>query len=275
VSATTCPRCHSINLASAVVCVNCGQRLGAVPTPGPPQPAAPPASSGPPQTAAETGIAAPPPQGVPGAGAPAPPLPPTPVTPVEGTWPDAVPPVRPRTRWFLPVLVIVALIVAGAVAIFLTRDASGGLPEEIDGLPRLHTAEAQALQDAVEGQEVEGLSISTAMYGDSVSPKLVVGVFAGLPPELRSAPMDGVFTVLATALTSQGGSLHPEEAVTATDGGTEYRCAPVDAPAGAGPPETGVLCMWRDDDIGIVLTFRTGDASAAVADARLAHDAVG
>jgi hypothetical protein len=172
--------------------------------------------------------------------------------------------------------VVLALVVTGAVAMALTGGSGGALPDAIDGVPRMHTPEAEAFERTLNGMTIADMSFSGAMYGDGVSPDLVVELISGVPDEARAAPMDTFFSGAATGIAStSGGTIRVEEAVEARDGDVEYRCAPLELPAGtAGLTGSGVLCMWRGRDIGILITLRTGDASAAVEDARLAYAAV-
>jgi hypothetical protein len=174
-------------------------------------------------------------------------------------------------------LVVVALVATSAVAFALTRGSGGELPDSIDGVPRMHTAEANAFEHVMDGMTMADMSLSGAMYGDGETPDLVLELISGVPAEARSVPMDVFFSQAGAGLAANsGGSVREAEAVEATDGGVEYRCAPLDLPPGApGEAGTGVLCMWKAQDIGIVVTFRTGDPSAAVEDARLAYAAVG
>ena len=249
-----CPLCKSANLASAVLCVTCGARLT-----GPPPAPAPPAAATPlPPTA--TG----------------PPVPAMPLGAAVQDWgePSAIP--TPRRR---SVLVSVLALIAGAViavGVVSTLHGDGSLPGEIDGLERLHTADASTFEDTMAAQKYGDIGMEGGMYGEGSRTVLVVGLVSNLSQAELQAPLEFVFDQGAQGFAgTSGGTIDSSGAMSVTVAGVQYRCASFELPgpvSGAGGH--GSLCMWEAEDLGFLITFRTSDPSAAFGDVRTVYDAI-
>lgn len=267
-----CPQCKGANLASAVLCVTCGARLAGppqVPAPGLPQgPLDPTPPSAPVQ-----------PQPMPNAGPPVdPPAPPMPRGATVQYWglPTVSPPVPRRRRSFLmPVLGLVAAAVI-SVGVLSILNKGGSLPGEIDGLERMHTADASAFEDVMAAQGYGDITMEGGMYGEGDRPVMVVGLITHLPQSQLETPLEFVFDQGAGGFAgTSGGTVDSSGAVSTSVAGVDYRCASFEFPGpvvGAGGH--GSMCMWLADDAGFIITFRTTDPSRAFADVRSAYDAI-
>jgi hypothetical protein len=274
----TCSNCRTVNAGSAIACANCGAVIGVVATvaavpatsAGPSPAAREPAPVGP-LTAARHAAAA-------GAvNAPVPPVPPMPTssagdldwsTPAVSTGRIGLPP--KKTGGALPVVAGAVVLVVAAAAAFTFLRGGGGLPDELAGLPRSNSEIATQLEEALSGIEIMGVSFDVGFYGDGLEPQIVLMVFEGLPDELASAPSDMFFEGFASgfASTSGGATVGFDAAVQRTADGVDYMCAPVEG------PESGVVCLFRGEGVGMLVTQTTTDANAAVAIAQEAHAAV-
>jgi hypothetical protein len=251
-----CPQCRSANLASAVLCVNCGARLA--------DPPHVPAQIPPPATAPGPSVA----------GRPAPPMP-TGASPQYGGVPSALPPPRRRSI-LVPILgLVAAAVIAVGVLSILNRDG-GSLPGEIDGLERINTADASSFEDTMAAQKYGEIRMEGGMYGDGGRPVLVVGLVRNLPQSQLQAPLEFVFDQAAGGFAgTSGGAIDSSGAVSATVAGVDYRCASFEVPVPvSGGSGHGSICMWLADDLGFVITFRNPDPSAAFADVRATYEAI-
>lgn len=250
-----CPQCKSANLASAVLCVTCGARLaGPPPAPAPPTVATPePPTAGPP---------------------PMPAMPPGATVQYWGQQGSAVPPPRRRSV-LVPVLALVAAVVIAA-GVASTLHDGGSLPGEIDGLERMHTADAATFEDTMAAQKYGDIGMEGGMYGEGSRTVLVVGLVSNIPSSELQAPLDFVFDQGAQGFaSSSGGTVDSSGAVSVTVAGVQYRCASFELPGPvSGGGGHGSLCMWQADDLGFLITFRTSDPSAAFGDIRTVYDAI-
>lgn len=265
-----CPQCKGANLASAVLCVTCGARLA-----GPPQVPAPGLPQGPPDPSPPSTPAWPQPIAASPVDPPAPPMPPGATVQYWGT-PTGSPPVPRRRRSFLvPILGLVAAAVI-SVGVLSILDRGGSLPGEIDGLERIHSADASTFEDTMAAQGYGDITMEGGMYGEGDRPLMVVGLISHLPQSELQAPLEFVFDQGAGGFAgTSGGTVDSSGALSTNVAGVDYRCASFEVPgpvAGAGGH--GSMCMWLADDLGFIITFRTADPSAAFADVRSAYDAI-
>jgi hypothetical protein len=253
-----CPQCKSANLASAVLCVTCGARLaGPPPAPAPPADVTPlpPAVTGPPIPAMPS-------------------MPPGATVQYWGERGSAPPPARRRSV-LVPVLALIAVVVI-AVGVVSTLHRGGSLPGEIDGLERMHTADASTFEDTMAAQRYGDIGMEGGMYGDGSRTVLVVGLVSNIPQSELQAPLDFVFDQGAQGFArSSGGTIDSSGAESVTVAGVQYRCASFELPGPvSGGGGHGSLCMWQADDLGFLITFRTSDPSAAFGDIRTVYDAI-
>jgi hypothetical protein len=186
------------------------------------------------------------------------------------------PPTPPHRRSVLvPVLALIAVVVI-AVGVVSTLHGGGSLPGEIDGLERMHTADATTFEDTMAAQRYGDIGMEGGMYGEGSRTVLVVGLVSNIPQSELQAPLEFVFDQGAQGFaSSSGGTIDSSGAVSVTVAGVQYRCASFELPGPvSGGGGHGSLCMWQADDIGFLITFRTSDPSAGFGDIRTVYDAI-
>lgn len=229
----SCPVCRAANLASAVVCVSCGATLGEVPLPGPLQ-----------QTPPE--------------------IPPDPAA-IE-----AAKARQTRRATIAAVAIGVALVIGIGLLVF-ALNRGDGFPDEIDGKPRITSEEAAEVEDLFESQEIQGLSMEIALYGTGDEPSVIVMVLNGMDDAFGAASGSEAFWqsfgkgfAQGFAATS-GGSVVSGKPLTREIDGVRYFCVGV-----AGVAGDGSLCMFLDEEVGLLLSTTYEDPADTI---RLAEEA--
>ena len=150
-----------------------------------------------------------------------------------------------------------------------------GFPESIAGLPRIHSAQAREVEKAAANTRFAGVSIKIAWYGDGETPTLVVERFEGIPDSYTNEPSDQFFEAMIRGFEAASyTTVDTDGQVTQTIDSIQYTCASVRPESSSRSTPTGALCLWSGADIGIVVTARTTDPTAAIDDARAAFESV-
>lgn len=261
----TCKACRTVNESFAIVCRNCGARIGE-----PPQPGA--AAGGGADLGAQPTTSAPPPMPTgPVAGADhgfGPPPPPGDLS--QSTHPGVLP--KKSNTGIMIAFAAAVLVLGAAVVFFLTRGGGGAFPDELAGHPRSDSEVAQQVEEMFAGFDVAGLSIDVALYGDG-EPVAMIMTLDGLPAAATDMPADAFFAGIATGIAQQQGlGIDPSDGVRASANGADFLC--VDAPAGSlgggfstggfGSPQGGSFCAFRGETVGVVMLFDGTTAAAAM-----------
>lgn len=218
--------------------------------------------------------------GVPGSpGTPPLPAPPTPsgTSWSEGASPlDGSPPSEPRSPWRRRA--IIAIVCAGVLLVVLTTlmlHRGDGLPESIAGFPRIHSDQVRAIEEALAHTEVAGVTFQVAMYGNAETPTLILERFNGVPDVYVNATSEQIFddSVRGFEATSYA-TADAEGKVTRTIDAVSYTCASIRPESASQPTLTGSLCVWKGDDLGILVTLRTTDPTAAIDDVHSAYESL-
>lgn len=261
----TCKACRTVNESFAIVCRNCGARIGEPPQPGtaqgggadlgaqPTTSAPPPMPTGP-VAGVDHGFGPPPPPGE---------LP-------QVAHPGVLP--KKSNAGIMIAFVVGILVIGAGIVYFLTRGGGGGFPDELAGHPRSDSDVARQIEDMFAGFGFGGMSIDVALYGDG-EPVAMMMTLEGLPEAATDVPPDVFFEGFATQFAQQQGlGIDPSGAIRGSSDGADFLC--VDAPAGAfggsgfsggfGSAQSGSLCVFKGSTIGIVMLFDGTVASAAM-----------
>lgn len=273
----TCKACRTVNEDFAIVCRNCGARIGDPPQPGATQGATEGSTSNLAGGGADQGTQprtpAPPPA-MPGSDAGfGPPPPPGPMPPAM-EHPGVVP---KKSSTGLVIGFIAAIVVLGAVAVFFLMGGGSALPDELAGHPRSESEIAKQLEEMFQGFEVQGMSLDVALYGES-EPVAIMMLFRGLPDIATNVPSDVFFDGFAAGFAQQQGlGIDPAAGVRASGNGADFLCVDVPAEAltagglggfgnlgGFGAAQNGSFCVFKGDTIGMVMLFDGTGAAAAM-----------
>ena len=158
---------------------------------------------------------------------------------------------RSRRNIVIAAGVVVALAVAGGVAAVLLTGGSGhvGFPETIAGQPRVTSKALEGLANGVAEQASFGSEKpKVAFYGPETSPQFLIMAYDFAVEDSADTAFQGAINGIEG---TTGGNAKFGAPVSASEGSTDYRCAPIDTQA-----FSGVFCLWVDDDTtGIVLTL--------------------
>ncbi len=213
----------------------------------------------------------------------APPMP-APPTPLEAESfglappPDGFRPIREdrspaRTPLLVGGVVCAALLVIAAVTLVLHR--GDGFPEAIGGLPRLHSAVATQFESTLASTQIGGVHMRGAMYGNGVLPQLIVERFDGVPDTYLQGSASDFFDQAARGFeTTSGTTVDTADMVSQTIDAVVYQCASVHPSTTSTSSFNGALCMWKGADLGLLVTIRTNDPAAAIADVRSTYTAL-
>jgi hypothetical protein len=264
----TCKACRTVNEDFAIVCRNCGARIGDPPQPGQSETdgatlSAPPTTPAqPPAVGSDSGFGPPPPPGA---------MPPVP-TPTEH--PGVVP---RKSNTGLVIGFVAALAVVVAVGIYFLTSGGSSLPDELAGHPRSESEIATQIEEMFQSFEVQGMSFDVALYGEG-EPVAIMMLFKGLPDIATNVPSDAFFDGFATGFAQQQGlGIDPGAGVRASGNGADFLCVDVPAEAlaagglggfgnlgGFGSAQSGSFCVFKGDTIGMVMLFDGTGAAAAM-----------
>lgn len=270
----TCKACRTVNEDFAILCRNCGARIGEPPAPvagdeaesGATAPVVPPT----PTTPMAQPTAAPPMPTRPTSGNDlgfGPPSTPGSMPPQPSAAPPGATPARSST-WI--VLAIVAgVVVLGAIAAFVLTRGGGGTVDEINGHPRTDSAMLQQVEESLSTFEFGGISFDVAFYGEGDTPAAMLMTFEGLPAAVTDVPDDVFFQSFPTGITSQQG-IDVDFAASVQDSvdGTAFLCAPMSGDAfaqfGAAGGGVGAICVFKGSVIGMIFLMDGTQAPAAL-----------
>jgi hypothetical protein len=259
----TCKACRTVNEGFAIVCRNCGARIGDPPQPGAgigvedlgPQPdtSAPPPMPAATVAGSDQGWGPPPPPG----------------QASHGTHPGVLP--KKSNTGIMVAFSLGVLVIGAALVYFITRGGGGAFPDELAGHPRSDSEIAQQVEEMFGGFELGGMSIDVALYGDG-EPVAMMMTFQGLPDAATNVPADVFFDGFAAGFAQQQGlGIDPSGGIRGSSDGADFLC--VDAPAGAfgggglsgfGSAQSGAFCVFKGSTIGMVMLFDGTGATAAM-----------
>jgi hypothetical protein len=188
--------------------------------------------------------------------------------------PDAVPVESPfeerRSSGRRGVLIAaIALLAVGAIALVAFLSGSGdGFPDEALGYERMHDAQADRVESAMEAIRIGEIEISTALYGEDGDPRLLAATYENFP---EIADAGSIIQGAAAGAESTGGTVDESTLQTSTGDGYTYACMRGGGTGfliPGGPPQEGVLCVFEGEVVGIIVTTRTTEPIAGLADVR-------
>lgn len=216
---------------------------------------------------------------------------PEPGDPTSARTASLPPPPTPRSDWVSPPVDSPsgssspwrtrAIIAAGFAALLLAvlttlvLRRGDGFPESIAGLPRIHSGQVRAVEEALADTEVAGVTFQIAMYGNADIPALIVERFEGVPDAYLNETSEQIFddSVRGFEATSYT-TADTEGKVTRTIGAVSYTCASIRPESASQPTPSGSLCVWKGTDLGVVVTVRTTDPTAAIDDVYSAYESL-
>ena len=180
---------------------------------------------------------------------------------------------RARTPLIIGAVVGAVLLLIVAATFFLHR--GDGFPESISGIPRLHSAIAKDFEHTVSSTQISGVRMRGAMYGSGALPQLIVERFDGVPDAYLQGSLSDFFDQAARGFeTTSGTTVDTADTVSQTIDSIAYECAAVQPSATSTTSFNGALCIWKGADLGIVLSIRTTDPTAAIADVQSTYTAL-
>jgi hypothetical protein len=168
----------------------------------------------------------------------------------------------------LVVLVVIALLVTSG------GDASG-LPDQVGGLDRLHTAEVQTLENAMGQIKIGDIEIETAAYGSGEEVKLFFVRYKNLP---SAGPISSLIRGAGGGIIGTGGNVDFDKETIATPDGIEVHCIPFTGRLLPTDPSesSGFACAWYEgEDAALLMDVGATDPDSAITDATTVHDALG
>ena len=188
--------------------------------------------------------------------------------------PDAVPiqgpfEERPSSGRRGVLIAAIALLALGAVALVAFLAGSGdGFPDEALGYERMHDVQADRVESAMEAIRIGDIEISTALYGADGEPHLLAATYENYP---QIADAGSIIQGAAAGAESTGGTVDESSLQTSAGDGYTYACMRGGGPGflvPGGPPQQGVLCVFEGEVVGLVVTTRTTEPIAGLADVR-------
>lgn len=184
----------------------------------------------------------------------------------------AVSPSPPRHRGRRIGLVAGAVVILGVVIAFAVLRNGHGYPDSLLGFERMHTADAQGLEDQARKATSGDSTVHAAAYGTGDTIEVAIARYHNLP--LPAEP-DGVLRFEADQLASEaGGWVDMEHVVPLSSDGVEYRCAPYAGKLfpSASEYSKGQLCVWAEKaDVGLVFVLATQDGATAASQTAEIH----
>ena len=166
------------------------------------------------------------------------------------------------------------MVVLG-VAFVLARRGGDHFPDSVVGLQRVHSADAQGLQQQVSTMSLGNVKAKAAVYGVGDTTQLSVVLYSGFP----AAPdPTNMLKGASGGIIASGGSMDLTHTSSLSRGGIHYLCAPFHAKlyASSAAPSDGQACVWTGgSDVGLVMTVTTTDGNIAATQAADIHDALG
>jgi hypothetical protein len=176
-------------------------------------------------------------------------------------------PSRPRSGRG-PVLVVAILLLAAALVIFLMRSGSDGFPDSALGYERLHNEDADRAERAVEDIRIGDVEIRGAVYGSGDEPQLFAALYENYPAGLDA---EAIVQGAADGAEASGGEVDQGSLQSAESGGYSFACMSGGGPGfliPGGPSRQGVLCVFRGELVGVLVTTHTGNPTLGLADVR-------
>jgi hypothetical protein len=210
----------------------------------------------------------------------APPIPPAPSMPTDNiSDPPLPPPVElgsggpfpsepgRRTSWHALALIgLVLVVVVVAIAAVANGGSAQGVPDQVAGLTKLDTPEADAFERSVSSIEIMDMRIQGAIYGEQDQPRLMLEVFRNLPPGSEGVSAASFFSGATGGFEgTSGAAVDESRMVQRAVGSVDVACAPVDLGSSQVPNIFGsraaALCVWTGSTYGLLLDARLhGDA---------------
>ena len=186
--------------------------------------------------------------------------------------PDAFPiesPVeeRPSSGRRGVLIAVVVLLAVGAVALVAFLSGSGdGFPEAALGYERLHDEQADQVESAMEAIRIGDIEISTALYGEGGQPRLLAATYENYP---EIADAESIIQGAAAGAESTGGTVDESSLEISTADGYTYACMSGGGTGflvPGGRSQEGVVCVFDGELVGIIVSTRTTNPVAGLAD---------
>jgi hypothetical protein len=196
------------------------------------------------------------------------------LSPVPPPRPDAVPiesPVEPRTstgrRGVL--IAMIALLAVGIIAVVAYLSSAGdGFPDAALGLERMEDEQAERVESVMEAIRIGDVEISAALYGRGGEPRLLAATYSNYP---EPANAEAIIQGAAAGAEAQGGTVDESSLQMSEVDGYTYACMRGGGPGFLvpfGPSDEGVICVFEGDLVGVVVSTRTTEPIAGLADVR-------
>ena len=180
-------------------------------------------------------------------------------------------PVEPRTGSGRRGVLIAGLVLlaVGAVAVVAYVSGSGdGFPDAALGLERMRDEQAQRVESAMEAIRIGDIEIDAALYGLGGEPQVLAVTYSDYP---EGANAETIMNGAAAGAEAQGGTVDESSLQTSDFDGYTLACMRGAGPGflvPAGPSDEGVLCVFDGDRVGLVVSTRTTEPIAGLADLR-------
>jgi hypothetical protein len=168
----------------------------------------------------------------------------------------------------------IALLAVAAVALAAYLSGSrDGFPEAALGYERMNDEQADRVESSMEAIRIGEIEISAALYGEGGEPRLLAATYENYP---EIADAESIIQGAAAGAESSGGTVDEASLETSEADGYTYACMRGGGPGflvPGGPSHEGVLCVFDGELVGVVVSTRTTDPVAGLADVRAFVDA--
>ena len=164
---------------------------------------------------------------------------------------------------------ILLLVVGGvALVVFLTQRGSDDFPDTVLGYERLHGEAADRAERAVEDVRIADIEIRAAVYGIGDQPHLFAAVYDNYP---EGVDIEAIVQGAAGGAEATGGEIDQGSLQTSEAGGYAFACMTGGGPGfltPGGPAEQGVMCVFKGEQVGVIVTTHAQDAVLGLTDVR-------
>lgn len=160
----------------------------------------------------------------------------------------------------------IVLALVAVFAAFAFVGAGDDFPDELEGLPRIRSSQADAFEESLEGFRAGDVGLIGAMYGPNERPALIVELVEGPSDQVALIPLPQTFDGAIFGFeNSGGGEVDEETTIRESRSGLEIMCAEARVTSDPLIPDgAATLCGWKGDRIGFVFDVRGADLGGAV-----------
>lgn len=189
--------------------------------------------------------------------------------------PEPEPVTRRKGLWTIAGLTAAIVILVIAIVALVVVPSEDGLPDQVAGLDRLHTDDAEAFEDTVGENRFGDVRVDGAVYGTEAVEQLILARYSNVAPAVS---ISSLLRGAGGGLVIGGGTVDFDAEAIQTRAGVEYHCIPFEGrlfPSDVFPAR-GQLCVWAegDDEAALLIDVVAQDAGSAVTHAAAAHEAL-